>query len=202
MKKLIFTALSAALVLGLSACAEKGSSSAQNETPVKMDEQELDSSTPPIITEESLGLRKENLYSESGVKPVKEIFNRPAPGAAKRFPRSYENAPPLIPHSVDGLLPITKNNNACLGCHMPNVAKSVGATPIPPTHFMDFRTQKPLGHLAEQRFNCSQCHVPQANVKPLVKNSFKPVYRNKAEKHKSTLIHDLNEGVNLNGGVK
>jgi cytochrome c-type protein NapB len=114
---------------------------------------------------------------------------------AQRFERSYENAPPLIPHSVDGLLPITRNNNACLGCHMPEVASSMGATPIPKTHFMDFRSQKMLDHLAQQRFNCSQCHVPQANVKPLVENKFKPEYRDPEEKKRSNLIDTLNEGV-------
>ncbi|WP_353663106.1 nitrate reductase cytochrome c-type subunit [Hydrogenimonas sp. SS33] len=189
MKRLLMTAFSAALVLGLNACADKGSGNS-----VKVEEQELNSKSAPVVTEEELGLRKENLYNEN-TKPVKAEFKRPAPGAAKPFARSYENAPPLIPHSVDGLLPITKNNNACLGCHMPDVAKSVGATPIPKTHFMDFRTQKPLGHLAEQRYNCSQCHVPQANVKPLVKNNFTPDYRRPEDKHKSFLIHDLNEGV-------
>jgi len=190
MKKLMMTALSAAVVLSFSACAGNNGESAE-----KMDEQELNSKTTPIVTEEELGLRKENLYTEKGILPVKADFKRPAPGQAQRFKRSYENAPPLIPHSVDGLLPITKNNNACLGCHMPEVAKSVNATPIPPTHFMDFRTQKPLGHLAPQRYNCSQCHVPQANVKPLVKNEFQPEFRNADEDFKSNLIHDLNEGV-------
>jgi cytochrome c-type protein NapB len=190
MKKLMMTALSAAVVLSFSACAGNNGESA-----VKMDEQELNSKTAPIVTEEELGLRDENLYSESGVLPVKADFNRPAPGQAQRFERSYENAPPLIPHSVDGLLPITKNNNACLGCHMPEVAKSVNATPIPPTHFMDFRTQKKLDHLAQQRYNCSQCHVPQANVKPLVENKFTAGYRSSEEKKKSNLIDTLNEGV-------
>ena len=189
MKKLILTALSAALVLGMSACANKG-----GESSVKMDEQELNSKAAPVVTEEELGLRKENLYTEE-TKPVRAIYTKAAPGTAKKFERSYENAPPLIPHSVDGLLPITSKNNACLGCHMPDVAASVGATPIPPTHFMDFRTQKKLDHLAQQRFNCSQCHVPQANVKPLVANKFQPDYRNPGEKSKSNLIDTLNEGV-------
>ena len=78
---------------------------------------------------------------------------------------------------------------------MPEVAPSVKATPIPPTHFMDFRTQKKLDHLAQQRFNCSQCHVPQANVKPLVENKFTAGYRSGEEKKKSNLIDTLNEGV-------
>jgi len=192
MKKLILTALSAAVALSFTACAGNNTG---GESAVKMDEQELNSKTAPVVTEEELGLRDENLYTEKGVKPVKAEFNRPAPGQAKTFARSYENAPPLIPHSVDGLLPITKNNNACLGCHMPNVAKSMGATPIPPTHFMDFRTQKKLDHLAQQRYNCSQCHVPQANVKPLVENKFKPDFRRPDETKRSNLIDTLNEGV-------
>ena len=199
MKKLMISALSAAVLFGFTACAGNNSSTTssagKSENPVKLDEQELDSKYPPIITEEELGLRKENLYTESGVAPVKKVDQTAAPGSAKRFKRSYENAPPLIPHSIDGLVPITKENNACLNCHMPDVAPSVGATPIPPTHFMDFRTQKPLGHLAAQRWNCVQCHVPQANVEPLVDNKFQPVFRSADEDFKSNLIHDLNEGV-------
>ncbi|WP_456323291.1 nitrate reductase cytochrome c-type subunit [Hydrogenimonas sp.] len=186
MKKLIFSALTAVLALSLSACADKGETKAKEQSAA---------TAKPTISEESLGLRKENLYTESGVAPVRKVARTEAPGTAKRFERSYENAPPLIPHSVDGLLPITKNNNACLGCHMPEVASSVGATPIPKTHFMDFRSQKMLDHLAQQRYNCSQCHVPQANVKPLVENKFKPDYRRPGDKSKSSLIHDLNEGV-------
>jgi len=45
----------------------------------------------------------------------------------------------MIPHSVDGLLPITQNNNQCIGCHMPDVAKGMGATPIPVSHFTNYR---------------------------------------------------------------
>lgn len=187
MKKIILSALSAALVLGLNACANNGGSSNVGKTET--------ANNNVVITEEELGLRKENLYTETGIAPVKADFTKPAPGMSKKFQRSYENAPPLIPHSVDGLLPITKNNNACIGCHMPEVAQSMGATPIPKTHFMDFRSQKMLDHLAQQRFNCSQCHVPQANLKPLVENKFQPDYRNPDEKQKSNLIDTLNEGV-------
>ncbi len=173
------------------------------------------------VTEESLGLRKTDLYSEDKVTPPPVKYTDAAPGTAKKFDRSYENAPPLIPHSVEGLLPITKDNNQCLGCHMPDVAPSVGATPIPPSHFTNFRPMTQLdkeGHIIKEgvaientsdikivarqekklyqgRFNCSQCHVPQANVKPLVKNTFTPDYRNPDEKHKSNLLDVINEGV-------
>ncbi len=174
-----------------------------------------------VITPESLSLRKTNIVDESKAAPIDAKFNAPAPGAAKTIARSYENAPPLIPHSVDGLLPITIKSNACLGCHMPAVAKSVGATPIPESHFTDFRpsTQikdgkiikdgravkngtdvtiakfKKLKKLNPARYNCSQCHVPQANVKPLVKNNFKPIFSSDKLKHKSDLIKVIDQGV-------
>ncbi len=165
-----------------------------------------------VVSESELG------YGDQGTPPKVE-YSKAAPGTAKRFQRSYENAPPLIPHSIEGLVPITLNNNACLGCHMPSVAKSMGATPMPPTHFKDFffDTKKKLikqklyedvvaykarltlmakkEDIAPQRYNCVQCHVPQANAKPLVANTFKPEFRNPENKHRSTLNKNLMEGV-------
>ncbi len=165
-----------------------------------------------VVHEDQLG------YGSQGTPPKVE-YSKAAPGTSKRFQRSYENAPPLIPHSIEGLVPITLKRNACLDCHMPNVAKSVGATPMPPTHFKDFffDTKKKLikqklyedviaykarltlmakkEDIAPQRYNCVQCHVPQANAKPLVANTFKPVFRNPENKHKSTLNKQLMEGV-------
>ena len=174
-----------------------------------------------VFTPEDLSLRKTDINDESKAKPIDAKYNAAAPGSAKPFERSYENAPPLIPHSVDGLLPITIKNNACLGCHMPDVAKSMGATPIPESHFTDFRPKtevkdgkiikdgkavkntsdvkvakfKKLKKLNPARYNCSQCHVPQANVKPLVKNNFKPEFTDDKLKHKSDLLKVINEGV-------
>jgi cytochrome c-type protein NapB len=173
-----------------------------------------------VVTEEQLGYGAASLTGNT--PPPKIEYNRPAPGAAKRFARSYVNAPPLIPHSVEGLLPITAKNNACLGCHMPEVAKSMGATPIPESHFVDFRPTtkldkngqlikdgkkvkntsdvkiakfKKLKKLNPARYNCSQCHVPQANVKPLVGNTFQPDFINKKQMESSNLIQVIDEGV-------
>ncbi len=186
---------------------------------------------PNLIKKQDLGAKKEVSETELGLRgasvfkddvtppPVKE--DRPAPGAAPKFERSYVNAPPLIPHSVDGLLPITRKNNACLGCHMPDKAKASGATPIPPTHFTDYRPKTKIGKngevikegkavkntsdvvtvahtlktLSMARYNCSQCHVPQANVKPLVGNTFKPEGLKGELKTKSNLYKVINEGV-------
>ncbi len=177
------------------------------------------------VSEESLGLRKTNLYTEDNTKPDEGKYTTVAPGKAKTFDRAFENAPPMIPHSVKGLLPITKANNACLGCHMPEVAPSVKATPIPPTHFTDFRPKtvmkggevikegkvlgrdigntsdiklakaKKLHTLYQGRFNCTQCHAPQAQIAPVVNNTFQPEFRRPDEKKRSNLLDVMNEGV-------
>jgi len=182
-----------------------------------------------VVSEEVLGLRKTNLYKEdSETVGVKADYSRPAPGQATRFERAYVNAPPMIPHSVEGLLPITQNNNQCLGCHMPEVAKGVGATPIPASHFTNYRPTtvykngelikegktvgtkgkigntsdikiakaKKLDHLYQGRFNCSQCHAPQAKIDPIVGNTFKPDFGEGNElKAHSSLADAMNEGV-------
>jgi len=155
-------------------------------------------SKQPVIDETQLGLRKTGLEEEAPPPPVE--YTKAPPGQSKRFERSYQNAPPLIPHSVEGLLPITKENNACLNCHDPKVAKSMGATPLPPTHFIDFGKLPEgkivkLENLDPARWNCVQCHVPQANAKPLVENTFKPDYEDPEAKKKSKLNEELMEGV-------
>ncbi|OQX73478.1 MAG: hypothetical protein B6D59_05440 [Campylobacteraceae bacterium 4484_4] len=65
------------------------------------------------ISEESLSYRNTNLYSEDQTVPPPVSYTKAAPGTAKTFQRSFENAPPMIPHSVEGLLPITKSNKPC-----------------------------------------------------------------------------------------
>ena len=179
-----------------------------------------------VVGEEVLGLRKTTLFNED-VKPVEGKFDRAAPGASNRFERAYVNAPPMIPHSVEGLLPITQANNQCLGCHMPEVAKGVGATPIPASHFTNYRPTtvlkggelvkegkkvglssdigntsdiviakvKKLDHLYQGRFNCSQCHAPQADIKTAVGNTFKSDGLTDEFKTHSNLINVMNDGV-------
>ena len=173
------------------------------------------------ITEEELGLRKTTLYKENKIKPDKVNYIKSAPGTSARIERAYFNAPPMIPHDVEAMLPITAKNNQCLGCHMPNVAKSVGATPLPKTHFTDYRPKtklkngvlikdgkkvkntsdlklakaKPSTKLQHSRFNCTQCHARQSNVKTAVGNTFRPDYINDEFKEKSNLIDTINEGV-------
>ena len=142
-------------------------------------------------------LRSANdVMDEEEVKLVDINWTKPAAGEAQRYERSFENAPPMIPHDLEGLIPITADNNMCVSCHMPEVAKDVGATPIPKSHLYSIRNKKDLeGKLSDDRFNCTTCHVPQANVEAKFKNNFKPEYRDANSSQHSNLLDVLNEGV-------
>lgn len=147
-------------------------------------------------TNGEFGLRKAGLENENRVNLIDVNYTAAQPGEAKVYERSYENAPPLIPHSIEDMLPITKDNNTCLSCHDKSIAKDVGATPIPASHYYDFRHDKITGSvISDARFNCTQCHVPQSDAKPLVGNTFRPEFTNEKLKNSSDLIDVINEGV-------
>ncbi len=151
-------------------------------------------SSSNVQTEEELGLRKTNLYTEGKeTTGDKTMYGTVPAGESKLIARSFENAPPMIPHDVTGMLPITTDNNSCVGCHDPASISYSKATPYPKSHMMDFRSQMNLGRLSEQRFNCSQCHAPQSTGE-LVKNEFEADFRSGGKKS-SNLIDNLNEGV-------
>ncbi len=173
------------------------------------------------VTEESLGLRKTDLYSEDTTVAAETKYGTKAAGSGHTFERAFDNAPPMIPHDTEGMLPITINDNQCKGCHMPEVATSMGATPIPKSHFTDMRpktvlavdgavikegtvmlgdnktltVQHKLASLSGSRFNCSQCHAPQSTGDLLVENNFRPDYQNAGMKRGSSLLDTINAGV-------
>lgn len=146
-------------------------------------------------TEEELGLRKTDIYTENTTVSNKTAYSTVAAGEAPVIKRAFENAPPMIPHDIEGMTPITRDMNACTGCHLPEVAEAVKATPMPKSHFFDMRTQKVLSSMSEARYNCTQCHAPQSNNEPLVKNEFQPDFVSKDGQSRSHLLDTLNEGV-------
>jgi len=165
------------------------------------------SAAEKTVSEESLGLRKTTIYNEKDTTSDKVVYGKDAAGTSKKIKRAFQDAPPMIPHDVEGMLPITINNNQCTMCHEPAVAESMGATPIPKSHFMDFRPKhkfdgkqftksidnmknevsvKPIEQLAGARFNCTQCHAPQTTGKLAVENDFKAAYTKKDGEFKSS----------------
>ena len=180
---------------------------AKVDTPDRISKEDL--GNKKVVTESVLGLRKTDIYSEKDdTTPMKTQYSSDAPGTSQRLARAFQDAPPMIPHSVEGLLPIKAGNNQCLGCHMPDVAKGVGATPIPKSHFTNFRPKhkfdgkkfekaidnlkndvaisKPKDKLVNARFNCSQCHAPQSRGDLAVANTFQGGFSEKNGKSASS----------------
>jgi nitrate reductase (cytochrome), electron transfer subunit len=116
------------------------------------------------------------LQSLRGATEIEDT--RPA-DEMKKFPKDqvlesdYVYQPPLIPHSIRSY-EVSLNANKCLSCHSWKNAKEMGATKISVTHFVD-REDGVLADVSPRRYFCLQCHVPQANAKPLVENEFKRV---------------------------
>ena len=173
---------------------QKSSSSAQTK---KVEQKNKSKSSDSKEAKDLNILRSANdVMDEEEVKLADINWTKPAAGEAQRYERSFENAPPMIPHDLEGLIPITADNNMCVTCHMPEVAKDVGATAIPKSHLYSIRNKKDLdGKLSDDRFNCTVCHVPQANVEAKFKNNFKPEYRDANSSQHSNLLDVLNEGV-------
>jgi len=92
---------------------------------------------------------------------------------------------------------------------MPAVAPSMNATPIPVSHFTNFRPHhkiskdgkdftKTIDNMKNEksikkesklyggRFNCTQCHAPQSTGDLVVENNFKPDYVKKDGAHRSS----------------
>ncbi|MGZ5208539.1 MAG: nitrate reductase cytochrome c-type subunit [Sulfuricurvum sp.] len=151
------------------------------------------------ISEETLGLCKVGVDADdTGLVDKPYVYKGTAPGAGnKRIPRAYDNCPPMIPHDISELPIISQEENVCTSCHMPDVAASVGAISIPKTHLTNLRNMTDLkGALYQGRWNCTQCHAPQAVLDPAVMNKFKGAYHKKiGGEYKTNLIKTLREGV-------
>jgi len=84
--------------------------------------------------------------------------------------RSHPMQPPTIPHKIDGYQ-LDRDVNRCLSCHARARIEETRAIPLSITHYMD-RDGNVRGDVSPRRYFCTQCHVPQDEVKPLVENRF------------------------------
>ncbi len=98
----------------------------------------------------------------------------PAKPAKKLFPRTFEGQVPLIAHKVQVdaekyTISITKNG--CLGCHDKPNYKKEEAPVTSKTHYTaaDGTEQETL---VGKWYFCTQCHVVQMEVAPIVENTF------------------------------
>jgi cytochrome c-type protein NapB len=132
----------------------------------------------PGVADWTLGLEKSAV---TGV-PVPKLseYGTKDPGDGKLLPRPFALYPPLIPHSVDGLLPVTRAENGCLACHAIDTARTKvkpgDPVPIPPSHYLDLRNAPTVkrADIAGSRYVCTACHVPQTDARGLAANRYRP----------------------------
>ncbi len=108
--------------------------------------------------------------------PTPLVEQGAAPAMAKvsnedlRRSRNYPEQPPTIPHHIRGYQ-IELNANKCLSCHSRRATADSNALMLSITHFMN-RDGQFLASVSPRRYFCTQCHVTQQDLKPLVGNDF------------------------------
>ena len=133
----------------------------------------------------ALGLTAAGVFAQSpgnegmplplrGLTPVPEAapapFFPPVVNTSGKEVRNYPEQPPIIPHSIEGYQ-LDLNSNKCLTCHARSRTGESQAPMISITHFMD-RDGQFLATVSPRRYFCTECHVPQTNIKPPVANNF------------------------------
>ena len=110
-------------------------------------------------------LRGETPLTKQGKAPLV----RPLLNSEKKV-RNYPEQPPIIPHNIEGYI-IDLRSNKCMSCHARARTGDTQAPMVSITHFMD-REGQFRASVTPRRYFCTQCHVPQRDVKPLVGNGF------------------------------
>jgi cytochrome c-type protein NapB len=129
------------------------------------------------VADAELGLSKTSVLDAPD--PIVATQLAVQPGASQPQEGYFSGSPPLIPHTIEGMLPITASQNLCLACHdLPDqIGREIAPgnpTPMPASHYTDLRrdptnvTQNVIG----ARFNCNQCHAAQTDAEPLVTNTY------------------------------
>ncbi len=127
------------------------------------------------IDESSMGLSKTSVFDDPSPTPF--AYSESNPGTNDFLPVAYPGAPPQISHGIEKFVPVTTENNQCVSCHdNPGLSEKPQKglpTPMPESHYTDLRSasDKPKKEMIGSRYVCTQCHVPQAEVKPLVENT-------------------------------
>jgi cytochrome c-type protein NapB len=88
----------------------------------------------------------------------------------QRRARGWPGQPPVIPHQVENYQ-VDRQFNKCMSCHGRERIAESQAPMVSVTHFAD-RAGNNRSEVAPQRYFCTQCHVPQMDVKVPVQNTF------------------------------
>ena len=84
--------------------------------------------------------------------------------------RAFAMQPPVIPHQIENYQ-VDRSFNKCMSCHGRDRVPDSQAPMVSVTHFMD-RDGNFRSEISPRRYFCTQCHVPQMEVKAPVENTF------------------------------
>lgn len=123
------------------------------------------------IPDMELGLSKSSVFEDPA--PIVFSYTGGDPGTNAAAETSYHTAPPMITHSIVDMVPILQDANLCKDCHVnPDlIGQKIDQgvpTPAPRSHYVENSNDLYMG-----RWNCTQCHRPQADVPPLVASTFR-----------------------------
>ena len=123
--------------------------------------------TTSTIAKESISsLRGDHDLSGDAVeaKKMKQVSQKGG------FERSFAQQPPMVPHKVDKDV-INLKTNTCMKCHSKATYEKEKAPMVGESHFLS-REDKELEKVSARRYFCNQCHAPQVDAAPIVKNEF------------------------------
>lgn len=94
--------------------------------------------------------------------------------------RAFAMQPPVIPHQIEDYQ-VDRNYNKCMTCHGRDRVADSQAPMVSVTHFVD-REGNFRAEISPRRYFCTQCHVPQMEVKAPVVNRFEDAIKAAAPK--------------------
>ena len=110
--------------------------------------------------------------STADLAPEVKAYVGKRPGQQALIVRSFENQPPLIPHTIENY-EISATENACWECHNSDDLKGKKMPMVGKSHLLGPVVADVTPKLDMKRWQCDSCHVPQVDAKPLVENAFK-----------------------------
>jgi cytochrome c-type protein NapB len=127
------------------------------------------SSGGPAVPDTELGLSKTSVFDVA--TPPEMVAIDPEPGGNPLFPRYNPEAPPAVTHGIADHLPIARDENVCIECHLEEGGEE-GVPALPQSHLVDLRNAPDTVRtkVAGARYICISCHVPQTTAPPLVEN--------------------------------
>jgi len=124
------------------------------------------STSPGLVN----GLRGSTPLAEEGkAAPLAKTVNDD-----QRRARSHPAQPPVIPHQIDNYQ-VDLRFNKCMDCHGRSRTAESQAPMVSVTHFQD-RDGTLRQEICPRRYFGTGCHVPQADVRAPVKNTFQDFY--------------------------